>query len=166
MSVSVFAGRATIGAHYVTRGGWPITVREIGDRVIVKNDLTGETHRLDKGHLLWPYDERLVSKEAIDMARAKGHKKHAGKKVAKKTPRAVTAAIADGTMLVREYKGKTHNVEQLSEGYRYNGEDFKSLTAIAKKITGYPSISGPAFFAARAGQAAPVTEPSVETQAA
>ncbi len=48
--------------------------------------------------------------------------------------------------IVREYKGKTHRVKVTDDGYRYAGETYRSLTAIAKVITGAPSISGPRFF--------------------
>lgn len=44
--------------------------------------------------------------------------------------------ISDGTKLVREFKGKRHSVTVISAGYEYNGENYKSLSAIANKITG------------------------------
>jgi Protein of unknown function (DUF2924) len=54
--------------------------------------------------------------------------------------------LPTGSTLVREYKGKKFTVEILAEGYRMGGKDFPSLTALAKQITGYSAISGPAFF--------------------
>jgi hypothetical protein len=148
VSVSVYAGRATIGERYVTKKGWPIIIREIGDKVVVENDLTGETHRIGRDQLVWPYKESLISKEAITMARAKGHKKHAAKKAKKAAaPAAAAPTIKAGVKLNRVYNGKPHIVEALQDGgYLYNGENLASLTAVAKKITGYASISGPAFF--------------------
>jgi len=41
-----------------------------------------------------------------------------------------------GMKLQREYKGKHISVEVLDVGFSYNGEYFKSLTAVAKAITG------------------------------
>lgn len=56
-------------------------------------------------------------------------------------PRTVT----HGARLIREWKGVTHEVEVIDEGYRYQGQTFKSLSAVAKAITGTP-WSGPVFF--------------------
>ena len=70
----------------------------------------------------------------------------------KKTPAAKTKAprvagkLPIGTVLTREYKGKPYTVEIIDDGYRYEGETFSSLTALAKAITKYPNISGPEFF--------------------
>lgn len=44
--------------------------------------------------------------------------------------------ISDGTKLVREFKGKRHSVTVISAGYEYNGQNYKSLSAIANEITG------------------------------
>lgn len=41
-----------------------------------------------------------------------------------------------GMTLQREYKGKTISVKVLDVGFSYNGERFKSLTAVAQAITG------------------------------
>ena len=45
-------------------------------------------------------------------------------------------SIANGTKLVREFKGKRYTVIVLNDGYEFNGEKYKSLSAIANKITG------------------------------
>ena len=50
-----------------------------------------------------------------------------------------------GTRIVREWKGKTHEVTITSDGYRYDGETYQSLSPIANLITG-SRWSGPAFF--------------------
>jgi hypothetical protein len=41
-----------------------------------------------------------------------------------------------GTVLTREFKGETHRVTVLQSGFEYEGETYRSLTAIADKITG------------------------------
>lgn len=41
-----------------------------------------------------------------------------------------------GTKIVKEYKGKIHEVIALEDGFAYAGTVFKSLSAIATKITG------------------------------
>jgi hypothetical protein len=46
---------------------------------------------------------------------------------------------------VREYNGKLHEVTVLDTGYEYDGTIYRSLTEIAKTITG-TKWSGPAFF--------------------
>ena len=51
-----------------------------------------------------------------------------------------------GQKLTRTYRGTEHIVEVVEGGFRYNGSVHKSLTALAKEITGYKAISGPAFF--------------------
>ena len=60
---------------------------------------------------------------------------------------------APGTVLSREYKGATHEVTVTADGFTYRGRPYRSLTAVAKVVTGYPSISGTAFF----GVAKPAT---------
>ena len=53
---------------------------------------------------------------------------------------------ASGTVLKRTYKGKEVRVTVLDAGFRFEGNEFRSLTAVALAITGYPAISGPHFF--------------------
>jgi hypothetical protein len=53
-----------------------------------------------------------------------------------------------GTRMVREWKGRLHEVSVLPEGYEYNGLTYRSLSVIAREITG-TRWSGPAFFGLR-----------------
>jgi hypothetical protein len=41
-----------------------------------------------------------------------------------------------GTRLVREYQGTAHTVTVLADGFDYQGRPYKSLSAIARHITG------------------------------
>ena len=41
-----------------------------------------------------------------------------------------------GATLTRQFGGKTHEVKVLQEGYEYEGRAFKSLSAVAREITG------------------------------
>ncbi len=41
-----------------------------------------------------------------------------------------------GTILVRQYAGQTLQVMVLEQGFEYDGQLYKSLTAVAKRITG------------------------------
>ena len=43
---------------------------------------------------------------------------------------------APGTVLLRRYKGHVHQVEVLDSGIFYDGELYKSLSAVAHAITG------------------------------
>jgi hypothetical protein len=52
-------------------------------------------------------------------------------------PRAHDARVPPpGTVLTRSYKGGTVKVQVLAEGFAYEGETYKTLTAVAKKVTG------------------------------
>ena len=54
-------------------------------------------------------------------------------------------ALTPGTRLVREWQGRTHHVSVLAKGFDYEGRTFRSLSAIARHITG-THWSGPQFF--------------------
>jgi hypothetical protein len=54
-------------------------------------------------------------------------------------------ALSSGTHLVREWNGRTYQVEVLNDGFLLDGKKYKSLSAIARKITG-AHWSGPRFF--------------------
>lgn len=43
---------------------------------------------------------------------------------------------AAGTSITRKYKGRTLEVRVLQDGFEFDGKRFKSLTAVAKEITG------------------------------
>jgi hypothetical protein len=55
------------------------------------------------------------------------------------------SALRPGTRLLREWRGTTHEVLVVAHGFEYAGKTYKSLSAIARAITGTP-WSGPAFF--------------------
>lgn len=44
--------------------------------------------------------------------------------------------IQAGTKLIREFKSQKYEVIALDKGFGYNGKTYKSLSAIAKEITG------------------------------
>lgn len=44
--------------------------------------------------------------------------------------------LLPGTELKREYKGHTVRVRVLADGFEFEGERYKSLTAVAKAVTG------------------------------
>lgn len=63
------------------------------------------------------------------------------KKVAIREPQ----RIKPGTRLLRQWNGRTHQVTVVEKGFEYDGECHKSLSVIARKITG-TRWSGPLFF--------------------
>ena len=50
-----------------------------------------------------------------------------------------------GTILTRRYKGRTLQVEVLKHGFRFDGRTYRSLSAVAKAVTG-SHCSGHFFF--------------------
>lgn len=58
---------------------------------------------------------------------------------------ATAQKIRSGARLVREWNGRTHTVTVEEEGFTYAGRKYRSLTAIAREITG-ARWSGPRFF--------------------
>ena len=56
-----------------------------------------------------------------------------------------SAAPKSGSRLVRVWNGRSHHVEVTEHGFVWNGQAFKSLSAVAREITG-ARWSGPRFF--------------------
>ena len=63
-----------------------------------------------------------------------------------------TMVLKPGARLVREWNGVTHVVEVVNDGFIWDGERHRSLSAIARAITG-ARWSGPRFFGLNAGPA-------------
>lgn len=57
----------------------------------------------------------------------------------------MAASIKPGTHLMREWNGRTYQVEATKDGYVLDGMTYNSLSATAKRITG-AHWSGPRFF--------------------
>ena len=53
--------------------------------------------------------------------------------------------LRPGTALTRDWQGRAHTVLVLEQGFEYAGQIYKSLSEIARAITG-TRWSGPAFF--------------------
>ena len=63
------------------------------------------------------------------------------------TPEHVLTVKA-GTRLIREYQGEKHEVIVVEKGFRYRDQNFGSLSAIARHITG-TNWNGKVFFGVR-----------------
>lgn len=64
------------------------------------------------------------------------------------TPQKPTASLREGVRLLREWNGETHIVEVVPDGFAWRGNTYKSLSVIARAITG-ANWSGPKFFGLR-----------------
>jgi hypothetical protein len=53
--------------------------------------------------------------------------------------------LSPGTRLLREWQGQTHHVTVVERGFEYDGKVWRSLSGIARSITGTPWL-GPVFF--------------------
>jgi hypothetical protein len=78
--------------------------------------------------------------------------------------------LKPGTRLMREWRGQSHEVLVLDDGFSWQGTYYRSLSAIERKITG-TAWSGPLFFGLRSNRSAthlpsqgsvPVTRPMEE----
>lgn len=57
--------------------------------------------------------------------------------------------VSPGTRLLREWQGQTYHVTVVANGFEFDGKVWRSLSAIARAITG-TAWSGPAFFGVKA----------------
>lgn len=60
-------------------------------------------------------------------------------------PKSASASLKPGGRLLREWSGVTHVVDVVDGGFVWKGETWRSLSAIARQITG-AHWSGPRFF--------------------
>ena len=63
-------------------------------------------------------------------------------------PQPATPLPRAGTILVREWQGTTHHVTATDDGFLWNGKPHRSLSGIARAITG-TKWNGPRFFGLR-----------------
>src|SRR6266849_2366857 len=61
--------------------------------------------------------------------------------------------LKPGTRLIREWQGRTYEVMVLDDSFSWQGTHYRSLSAIARKITGTP-WSGPLFFGLKQNRSA------------
>src|SRR5438094_1159839 len=61
--------------------------------------------------------------------------------------------LKPGTRLMREWQGRTYEVVVLNDGFSWQGTLHRSLSALARKITG-TAWSGPLFFGLKQARSA------------
>ena len=71
-----------------------------------------------------------------------------GQATRKKRRKVKSTQPLPGTRLVREWRGVRHEVTAVVGGFEYQGRPYRSLSAVAKAITG-AHWSGPQFFGLR-----------------
>jgi len=64
------------------------------------------------------------------------------------SPAGAETLLGEGTVISREWNGERHEVEAAAGGYIYRGERWKSLSEVARSITG-TRWNGPRFFGLR-----------------
>jgi hypothetical protein len=64
------------------------------------------------------------------------------------------AELKPGTRLMREWQGRRYDVLVLDDGFSWQGTRYRSLSAIARKITG-TAWSGPLFFGLKPNRSTP-----------
>ena len=85
-----------------------------------------------------------LSKAAL--RRLNGHGGADGEETRRPRPR--VPRLRPGTRLVREWHGEVHQVMVRDKGFEYRKEQYRSLSQIARTITG-TRWSGPSFFGLR-----------------
>jgi hypothetical protein len=63
-------------------------------------------------------------------------------------PNTVNQTGSSPTILIREWQGSAHRVTMLDDGVSFNGKHYRSLSEVAREITG-SRWSGPRFFGLR-----------------
>jgi hypothetical protein len=79
---------------------------------------------------------------SVTRALVRAYENEKEKRPADSTP---SNRLSPGTRLVREWHGRPHSVDVLESGFLFEGKTYKSLSAIARVITG-TRWSGPRFF--------------------
>ena len=91
-----------------------------------------------RGNIAWALQARQSKKSSKTLRQALLRK--ANRAVPLQSPPCKT-----GTRLIREWQGQTHEVTVLDKGYLWQGKHYRSLSKIARVITG-ARWSGPRFF--------------------
>jgi hypothetical protein len=103
--------------------------------------LSPELLRLGIGYKLQEQKFGGLSRSTRSLLRQVGARGGEDGNTTKPLPRKLTP----GTRLVRDWHGVGHTVTVLADGFEYDGKHWKSLTAVARAITG-AHWNGPLFF--------------------
>jgi hypothetical protein len=116
-----------------TRGNKPWLVKRIAWRLqaLAEGDLS-ERARRRAAELANDADLRILPPRTIPLAVAAPERT----KTAALPVKADTRLPVPGSILTRIYKGETLQVQVLADGFEFEGQRYKSLSAVAKAITG------------------------------
>jgi hypothetical protein len=90
------------------------------------------------GHLAWAIQARRAGLNPMELRACLIQQLRQAKKISK-------PVYKPGTRLIREWHGKTHEVTVEECGFSWNNQRYRSLSEIAREITG-TRWSGPRFF--------------------
>lgn len=118
--------------------GWHIQVRRLGGfsgetRRALRREVDRIHHDCSRKRDVASTDERADVGQRNPQSDASDHA--SGKR----------RQLVAGARLLRDWNGQTHAVDVTASGYLYEGQQYRSLTAIARRITGV-HWSGPRFF--------------------
>jgi len=145
---TLFASKANPGEIYLTHTGAPLRViGPSGSGIEIESLTTDNRMVLAAGALLQTYDASKLNAEARLLMKTKtGAQKN-------EAPKARMAEVEGRRTLTREYQGKEYAVTihnaQDKKGFAYDGKLYRSLTDVARTITGQKIINGPKFFGLR-----------------
>ncbi|TXC73752.1 DUF2924 domain-containing protein [Sphingorhabdus soli] len=112
-----------------------VTPKGLGRDLIARAIVWRKQARMEGG--LTPAIQRTLDRFAIELVETGDIKLSAG------------LSLKPGTRLVRQWHGDIYQVQVLDQGFKFEERHFRSLTQIARKITG-TAWSGPRFFGLKA----------------
>ena len=107
-----------------------------------------EPPRVSRDLLLLGLAHRLQAQQQPSLARVAERQLRslgAGAPGASGRARTPRVALKPGARLVREWHGRTHVITVVASGFEHDGRTYRSLSTIAREITGV-RWSGPRFF--------------------
>lgn len=121
--------------YLIRKLAWRIQANAMGD--------LSDRARKRAAELANDADVRVMAPKSLICPPQTGVSRSATKRYTKRDPR----IPAVGSAIVREYKGKSIRVVVLDadQGFEYNGQRYRTLTAVAKVVTG-THINGFRFF--------------------
>src|SRR5713226_151472 len=126
-------GTDELRERWTATSGKPLS-REIGRSFLTRAIAYRLQERAYGG--LKPATRRLLARVAEETATGSSPRKPQSRKA------------QSGTILIREWQGNAHRVTMLDDGVSFNGKRYRSLSEVAREITG-SRWSGPRFFGLR-----------------
>jgi hypothetical protein len=134
-----------------------LSKRTINDLRAAYTKTTGKpANRLSKDALVKTLVATVATEQPAPSHPTRAEQAEAKRRTGPRDPR----LPAPGTVIEREYKGKTHKVTVNADDFTYQGRSFRSLSAIARAVTGYGACSGTLFFGIAKPAAPKVEKPA------